>query len=85
MRVCERDTHIAMCMCVRERHASQCVCVRERDTHSTDFEHKNVAQFKAHFEIGKGRNVYVCERETHILLTLKVATCVCVRETHTFY
>ena len=35
------------------------VYVTERHTRLTDREHKNVAQLKAQFEIGEGRNVYV--------------------------
>jgi len=92
--VCERETHIAMCMCERERHTSQCVCERERHTHSTDREHKNIAQLKAQFEIGEGRNVYVWERERHpfywpwrsqrvYVWERHTSQCVCVWERHT--
>ena len=54
--------------------------------YSTDFEHKNVAQLKAQFEIGGGRNVYVRERETHIAMRVRerhTSQCVCVRERDT--
>jgi len=50
---------------------AMCVCVRERHTHSTDLEHKNVAQYKAHFEIGNVSSVFwetsqcVKEGDTH--------------------
>jgi len=65
----ERDTHCDF----QERETHIATFKRERHTfYSTDFEHKNVAQLKAQFEIGGGRNVYVCVRETHITM------CMCV-------